>query len=194
MSIALGKNRQSADFAQTEETVVYNELAEIKKRLDSAEKEIADLKVTDAEINKTNLIYELDTRYAKKGEENKYANSITGSNVDFIKELLNRGYVNVFFDTNKTSIQKESLSAVNYLRQFMNDNPYVNASLIGFTDESGKEEYNQILSKKRAKAVYDILVDAGIDPTRLTYGGVGEDKTMVKEAKQLARKVTFRIN
>lgn len=194
LSIALGRNKQSADFAQKEETIVYNELDEIKKRLDTAEEEIAGLKVSDSNINKTNLIYELDTRYAKKGEENKYANSVTGSNVNFIKELLNRGYVNVFFDTNKTSIQKESLSAVNYLRQFMNDNPYINASLIGFTDETGEEGYNQILSKKRAKAVYDILVDSGISPTRLTYGGVGEDKTMIKDAKQLARKVAFRIN
>jgi OOP family OmpA-OmpF porin len=194
LSIALGKNKQLADSAQEEEVVVYDELDEIKKRLGTAEKEIATLKVTDANINKTNLIYELDTRYAKKGEENKYANTVSGSNVDFIKELLNRGYVNVFFDTNKTSIQKESLPAVNYLRQFMTDNPYVNASLIGYTDEAGEEGYNQILSKKRAKTVYDILVDAGISPTRMTYGGVGEDKTMIKDAKQLARKVSFRIN
>jgi OOP family OmpA-OmpF porin len=184
------------------------ELDEIKKRLKSAEKEIASLKVkTDSEINKNNLIYELDTRYTRKGEanafdttdantgdSNKYANSVTASNVSFIRELLNRGYVNVYFDTNKSVIQRESLSAVNYLKQFMNDNPTVTAGLIGFTDETGEEGYNLQLSKKRAKAVYDILVASGIDPTRLTYGGVGEDKSLINEAKQLARKVAFRIN
>ncbi|MGK0455240.1 MAG: OOP family OmpA-OmpF porin, partial [Paraglaciecola sp.] len=169
-------------------------LEEIRERLGIAEKKIADLKVTGSNFDKTSFIDELDTRYTKKGEENRYASTVTGSNVDFIKELLNRGYVNVYFDINKSNIQKESLSAVNYLKQFMNDNPYVSAALIGFTDETGGEGYNLKLSKKRAKTVYDILVDAGINPTRLSYGGVGEDKTMIRKAKQLARKVAFRIN
>ena len=39
-----------------------------------------------------------------------------------------------------------------------------------------------------------MLVASGISPTRLSYGGVGEDKTMTKGARQLARKVTFKIN
>lgn len=207
LNIALGKNKQLADSSQEKEMAVNEELEEIKKRLKSAEKEIASLKVkTDSEVNKNNLIYELDTRYTRKGEANtldnsdsdtgevnKYANEVTASNVSFIRELLNRGYVNVYFDTNKATIQKESLPAINYLKQFMNDNPTVVAGLIGYTDETGEEGYNLKLSKRRAKAVYDILVAAGIDPTRLTYGGVGEDKGLTNEAKQLARKVAFRI-
>ena len=182
------------DDTKDNDTKDDDNLEEIRKRLGIAEKKIADLNVTGSNFDKTSFIDELDTRYTKKGEENRYASTVTGSNVDFIKELLNRGYVNVYFDVNKSNIQKESLSAVNYLKQFMNDNPYVSAALIGFTDETGSEGYNLKLSKKRAKTVYDILVDAGINPTRLSYGGVGEDKTMIRNAKQLARKVAFRIN
>ncbi len=198
LNISLGKNKQSADFWQGKEAEVNNELEDIKKRLNTAENVIAGLMVENTNItsdtNKEKLITELDTRYIKKDEGNRYANTVTSSNVEFIKELLNRGYVNVFFDVNKTSIQKASLNSVNYLKQFMFDNPYVSASLIGFADETGKEAYNQRLSNKRAKTVYDILVDAGISPTRLSYGGVGEDKTLTGNAKQLARKVSFRIN
>lgn len=193
LSIALGKNKQLADSAQKEEEVVYDELAEIKKRLSATEKEIATLEELNVSNNKTNLIYELDARYANKEEINKLANTVSNANVDYIKELLNRDYINVFFDINKSIVQKESLSALHYVRQFMNDNPYVHVSLIGYADETGEEGYNQILSKKRAKTVYDILVDSGISATRLTYIGVGEDKTMIKSAKQLARKVAFRI-
>lgn len=220
LNIALGKNKQLADSFQKEKRVKKDKvvkkdldkgkkdegdkkdrdkkeddnLEEIRERLSIAEKKIADLKVTGSNFDKTSFIDELDTRYTKRGEENRYASTVTSSNVDFIKELLNRGFVNVYFDINKSNIQKESLSAVNYLKQFMTDNPYVSAALIGFTDETGSEEYNLKLSKKRAKTVYDILVDAGINPTRLSYGGVGEDKTMIRNAKQLARKVAFRIN
>jgi OOP family OmpA-OmpF porin len=187
-------NDTADDDTKDDDTKDDDNLEEIRERLGIAEKKIADLKVTGSNFDKTSFIDELDTRYTKKGEENRYASTVTGSNVDFIKELLNRGYVNVYFDINKSNIQKESLSAVNYLKQFMNDNPYVSAALIGFTDETGGEGYNLKLSKKRAKTVYDILVDAGINPTRLSYGGVGEDKTMIRKAKQLARKVAFRIN
>lgn len=220
LNIALGKNKQLADSFQKEKRVKKDKvvkkdldkgkkdegdkkdrdkkeddnLEEIRERLSIAEKKIADLKVTGSNFDKTSFIDELDTRYTKRGQENRYASTVTSSNVDFIKELLNRGFVNVYFDINKSNIQKESLSAVNYLKQFMTDNPYVSAALIGFTDETGSEEYNLKLSKKRAKTVYDILVDAGINPTRLSYGGVGEDKTMIRNAKQLARKVAFRIN
>ena len=194
LNIALGKNKQSADFWRGEEAIVVNsELESIKNRLDTAEKEIEVLKTKESSPNKELIMTELDNRYVKKGETT-YGDVVTSSNVDFIKELLNRGYVNVFFDINSTKIQKESLSSVNYLRQFLYDNPYVNASLIGFTDETGSEERNQTLSNNRAKAVFDMLVASGISPTRLSYGGVGEDKTMSKGARQLARKVTFKIN
>ncbi|WP_339882277.1 OmpA family protein [Polaribacter vadi] len=194
LNIALGKNKQSADFWRGEEAIVVNsELESIKNRLDTAEKEIQVLKTKESSPNKELIMTELDNRYVKKGETT-YGDVVTSSNVDFIKELLNRGYVNVFFDINSTKIQKESLSSVNYLRQFLYDNPYVNASLIGFTDETGNEDHNQSLSNNRAKAVFDMLVASGISPTRLSYGGVGEDKTMSKGARQLARKVTFKIN
>lgn len=195
LNIALGKNKQSADFWRGKgEVLVNSELESIKNRLKNAEKEIEVLKAKEiSSPNKELIMTELDNRYVKKGETT-YGDVVTSSNVDFIKELLNRGYVNVFFDINSTKIQKESLSSVNYLRQFLYDNPYVNASLIGFTDETGGEELNQTLSTNRAKAVFDMLVASGISPTRLSYGGVGEDKTMTKGARQLARKVTFKIN
>lgn len=194
VSIAFGKNRQLADFWFEEDKEIKDELSEIKKRLKKAESEITSLKVKESDVDKEKLLTELDERYLKKEDANKYSGTITSSNVDFIKELLNRGYVNVFFDTNKTSIQKESLYAVNYLKQFMLDNPYMSATLIGYADETGNENYNQTLSENRAKTVFDILVAAGINASRLSYAGVGEDKSMSKDARQLARRVAFRIN
>ncbi|PQJ80757.1 OmpA family protein [Polaribacter porphyrae] len=198
VNVSLGNKRANADFWREEledDALIDTELESLKNRLATAEKEIAALKDNTSSPNKELIMTELDNRYVKKEDlkSNKYASTVTASNVDFIKELLNRGYVNVYFDLNKTRIQKESLHAVNYIKQFMMDNPYVRASLIGFTDETGKEGYNKDLSIKRAKMVYDVLVSAGISPGRLSYGGVGEDKSMGKEARQLARKVAFRI-
>jgi OOP family OmpA-OmpF porin len=194
VNISLGKHKQNADFLQDENVTVKNELEEIKNRLDVTETEIEALKARKTEINKEALVTELDTRYVKKDELNsKYGNIITGSNVDFIRELLNSGYMNVYFNTNETTIQEGSLNSVNYLKQFMTDNPSVTALLIGYADETGNENKNLQLSENRAKNVFDVLVAAGINPTRLSYAGGGEDVSVTKKARQLARKVTFKI-
>ncbi|MDP5105476.1 MAG: OmpA family protein [Polaribacter sp.] len=196
VNISLGKNKENADFVQDEEVYVNNELLDIKKRLSTAENVIAGLLVKKADINKEALIYELDTRYLLKGEgesNSKYANTVTSSNVDFIRELLNSGYINVYFNTNKTTIQEGSLNSVNYLKQFMIDNPSVSALLIGFADETGNADKNLQLSENRAKSVFEILVAAGIDPNRLSFSGGGEDASVSQKARQFARKVTFKI-
>jgi OOP family OmpA-OmpF porin len=198
LNIALGKNKQSADFwnEELDEAVMDSELETLKSRLNTAEKEIAILKTKEVSPNKELIMTELDNRYVKRGEQGnntRYSDVVTGSNVDFIKNLLNSGYINVYFDTNKSRIQDGSLNSVNYLKQFMMDNPYVNADLIGYADETGSPGRNKTLSQNRAKKVYDVLVAAGISPTRLSYFGGGEDKTVTKNARQLARKVTFKI-
>ncbi|EAQ42318.1 OmpA family protein [Polaribacter sp. MED152] len=195
LSFALGKNKQLADSYFMEEVVVNDELEEIKNRLAAAEKEIEVLKNKElaATPNQELIMTELDERYVRKDEADKYANVVTGSNVDFIRQLLNSGYINVYFDVNKTRIQDGSLNSVNYLKQFLIDNPTVNAELIGYADETGSEERNKTLSQNRAKRVFDVLVAAGISPARLSYYGGGEDKSVTEDARQFARKVTFKL-
>lgn len=43
----------------------------------------------------------------------------------------------------------------------------------GYASNSGNSEYNQILSKDRAKMVYYTLIDYGVDESRLYYTGNG---------------------
>ena len=196
VNIALGKNKKLAEFsdeAELDQTVMDSELEILKKRLATAENEIAILKNKEASPNKELIMTELDERYVRKDQSNKYADIVTGSNVSFIRSLLNSGYINVYFDTNKTEIQEGSLNSVNYLKQFLIDNPYVNAELVGYADETGSEESNKTLSQNRAKKVFDVLVAAGIKPSRLSYFGGGEDTSVTKGARQLARKVTFKL-
>jgi OOP family OmpA-OmpF porin len=75
----------------------------------------------------------------------------------------------------------------------MIDNPYMTATIIGYADETGAESRNQTLSNKRAKNVYDMLVAAGVNSSRMTYVGGGVDASVGKDARQLARKVIFKI-
>lgn len=196
VSISLGNHKENADFIKDEELILDDKFDELTKRLDKAETEIAILKVKKAEVNKIALVKELDTRYAKKEEliVNRYESIVTGSNVAFIRKLLNSGYISVYFDVDKTTVQQGSLNSINYLITFMEDNTGVSALLIGYADETGKENYNQNLSKNRAKSVFELLIAAGISRSRLSFTGGGEDKSVTKKGRQFARKVTFQIN
>lgn len=133
------------------------------------------------------MLAPLDARYANKAD-------IQGGNI--IKELIDNGYVNVYFRFNSTTPEDYSLQSVNYLIIYMNENPDAKAELIGYADELGDVSYNQNLSEKRANKVQEILVAAGIDAARLTVRGGGEDTSVDKNsegARQLVRRVTFKL-
>ncbi|ULQ50632.1 OmpA family protein [Flavihumibacter fluvii] len=54
--------------------------------------------------------------------------------------------------------------------------PDTNILIEGHTDDTGKDEYNQTLSEKRAHAVAAFLISKGVDAKRLTEKGYGESQ------------------
>lgn len=133
----------------------------------------------------------LDSRYAKVGDVSSGADAN-----EIIRELINNGYVNVYFKFDSSQPEVYSLEAINYLAKYMNENTDAKAELVGYADSIGNTNYNSSLSERRAKKVYDILVATGIDAGRLTYKGAGEDDTVDNSsapARQLVRRVTFKL-
>lgn len=51
-------------------------------------------------------------------------------------------------------------------------------TIVGHTDPAGSEDYNRELGRKRAEAVRDRLVSAGVDPGRLRVESRGESETV----------------
>lgn len=83
---------------------------------------------------------------------------------------------NIFFELDKSTLKSESSSELNKLYEFLNKNGSINIEIGGHTDNQGSAEYNKTLSEDRAKAVYDYLVEKGIEITRLAYKGYSFDK------------------
>jgi outer membrane protein OmpA-like peptidoglycan-associated protein len=83
---------------------------------------------------------------------------------------------NVFFDLDKATIRKESYSELNKLADFLKENESVKVEIGGHTDTRGDAKANQILSENRAKAVYEYIIDKGVDKSRLSYKGYGESQ------------------
>ena len=85
--------------------------------------------------------------------------------------------MNIEFDTNKAEILPKHHAEINRVVTFLRQYPTANAVIEGHTDSSGSRAYNQGLSERRAKAVYDYLIsNARVDEGRLTHAGYGEDK------------------
>ena len=56
----------------------------------------------------------------------------------------------------------------------LNANPDTDIKIVGHTDNTGNVDYNQTLSEKRAKIVFDyLMVDQGVSSKRMTYEGKG---------------------
>ncbi|MBN2537829.1 tetratricopeptide repeat protein [candidate division WOR-3 bacterium] len=60
-------------------------------------------------------------------------------------------------------------------------------AIVGHTDPVGTEEYNRELGRKRAEAVRDRLVSAGVDPGRLRVESRGESETVSRSPDEYWR-------
>lgn len=94
-------------------------------------------------------------------------------------ESLNKdGYIalNILFETGKSTIQKESLVIVDQIFEMLKTSPELKISIEGHTDNVGTAAANKKLSQERAKAVMDALVAKGIDKSRMSFLGWGQEK------------------
>lgn len=80
---------------------------------------------------------------------------------------------NIFFATDSFNLLPESKAELDHLMRLLEVNSSMNIEITGHTDNEGPSQYNQVLSEKRARSVYDYLVQAGIDPRRLRFRGYG---------------------
>lgn len=82
----------------------------------------------------------------------------------------------VRFTINSSKITDEEMVNVYNTAQYLKDNPDVNVVIKGYADkDTGTSQYNQALSERRAKAVYDVLTKTyGINANRLSIDAKGE--------------------
>lgn len=105
-------------------------------------------------------------------------------NVDFILASISKPQVvdNIFYDFDRATLRPESKQALDELVSVLNENPNVTIEMASHTDRHGSEQYNLDLSSRRAKAVIDYLIQAGIKSDRLQWQGYGKSrpKTVTK--------------
>jgi len=93
----------------------------------------------------------------------------------------------------KESARKSVAAAAAVLKQF----PETLVTVEGHTDSTGDPAQNQVLSEKRARNVFDILVREGVDPLRISLRGYGDTVPVADngtaEGRQANRRVGMKI-
>jgi peptidoglycan-associated lipoprotein len=81
------------------------------------------------------------------------------------------------------------------------ENPNVRIQLSSHTDCRGKDDYNAVLSQKRAESAVGFLITKGIPTERLTAKGYGESSPATpcdcakcsEDQHQTNRRTTFKV-
>jgi len=103
----------------------------------------------------------------------------------------------IYFQQSTAVILEKSFPELEHLAGILTDNPTLEISVEGHTDNLGKAEDLLLLSKKRADAIREFLIRKGIEPNRITTEGHGPKHPVSantsEEQRALNRRVEVRI-
>lgn len=130
------------------------------------------------------------------------AQNIWGDFVDYADYQYENGTVysngadlTVYFDFDMDDITAEALKGINTFADTVAGNKSVGVVITGHTDTSGDQMYNQDLSERRAEAVRDTLMTAGVnyENTRVDIYGDGETNPAVKTGDGVPEQANRRV-
>jgi OOP family OmpA-OmpF porin len=82
----------------------------------------------------------------------------------------------VHFDTDKSTLKPQSIAILDAAVKTLGDHGTIRVEVAGHTDSTASDAYNQSLSERRAKVVYEYLTSHGISSDRMTWAGYGESQ------------------
>lgn len=103
----------------------------------------------------------------------------------------------ILFQRARADIDPASYATLNQIAKAANRCPEVRIEVEGHTDTDGTPERNQALSDRRARAVADYLVRAGVQAERLSAVGYGQARNVAPndtpQNKALNRRIEFSV-
>jgi outer membrane protein OmpA-like peptidoglycan-associated protein len=107
--------------------------------------------------------------------------------------VMTLGEKSIRFDFDKSEIKPQYRDTLNRIAGILMTLKQYSIYVYGYTDDAGTVEYNLKLSSRRAEAVRNALVQAGIKPTVITTKGFGKSDPLVKGDNSKARSANRRV-
>jgi outer membrane protein OmpA-like peptidoglycan-associated protein len=82
----------------------------------------------------------------------------------------------ILFDTNSSDLKANARTNLANLATSLQNNPQTNILIVGHTDNTGTDDYNQNLSVKRAESVKAYIAANNVANSRLSTSGKGESE------------------
>lgn len=99
----------------------------------------------------------------------------------------------VLFDTGRATLKPGAARDLDRLAQALKDNSNTRVIIEGHTDSVGGDDYNQVLSERRAEAVGEALRMRGVPPDRYEARGLGKSFPVASNSTQAGRQQNRRV-
>lgn len=116
-----------------------------------------------------------------------------------LQESINKALVEnkINFERRSTKVTDSSISTIEKIGKIIKENPTINIEVAGHTDSRGNDLLNKQISQDRANSVKNILVNSGVNETRIKAIGYGEEFPIAKDDEnglsEINRRVEFII-
>jgi outer membrane protein OmpA-like peptidoglycan-associated protein len=99
----------------------------------------------------------------------------------------------VLFETDRSTLLREHFATLNSIVDYLVLHPARRVRISGHTDNTGSEQHNLTLSKKRADVVAEYLVNNGVAIDRVETFGLGSAKPLEANTTDKGRKKNRRV-
>lgn len=127
-----------------------------------------------------------DLRTSIPNEDVQIVNTGSELRVTMPQELL--------FAVDSAELSGARTSELRALAFNLNEYPNSDVIVTGHTDNTGSEAYNYDLSQRRASSVSNVLVSAGVDPSRVRSFGQGETNPIATNDTEFGRSQNRRVD
>jgi outer membrane protein OmpA-like peptidoglycan-associated protein len=172
----LAKQAQASSEAQ----------AELARQQAAAEQEKANQALQQAEQYRRE-------REAELGQLQQALGQIAQTRRTAMGLVLTLDSKSVRFDFDKSDIKPEYRDTLNRIAGILMTLKGYTINVYGYTDDVGSQAYNLQLSQRRAEAVRNFLVQAGISPTIMNTKGFGKSDPRVSGSGDQARSANRRV-
>jgi len=163
--------RQEADAARQEATSAKESAAQAQAEAAAIRKK------AEAEVNR------LEAALGQVAETRRTALGL----------VMNLGSDHLKFEFDKADLRPEDRELLSRIAGIILTSHDYTISVNGHTDDVGSDAYNQALSERRAQAVRDYLVKAGLPAQILTVQGHGKSLPLVRGTSEAARAKNRRV-
>lgn len=134
--------------------------------------------------------------YYMDQQEKKLREKTAGTGVDVIRDgdnLILDLPSDVTFPVNSYTVQPQFQQTLATVAETLKEYEKTYIDVLGHTDSTGSDAYNQTLSENRAKAVANVLMGNGVQQARIATKGYGESQPKASNADAAGRAANRRV-